>query len=83
MDCVHSEDQPSGVSQMADSHRSSKQGSLGKAARLFLEWTPFRLMVRMVSEGIPGGLARSRQEKWGGKVAKNGLKIRPLSGHRV
>jgi hypothetical protein len=82
VDCVHSEDQPSGGSQMADSHRSSQQGSLGKAARLFLEWTPFRLMVR--SQKVYRADLQGRGKKsGGGKVAKNGLKIRPLSGHRV
>lgn len=29
MDCMHLEDQPSGSSQVTDSHRSSRQGSRG------------------------------------------------------
>jgi hypothetical protein len=63
VDYVHFEDQPSGLSQMVDSPRSSQPGWPGKAARLFLALTQFRIMVGTVSEGIPGGLARSRQER--------------------
>jgi hypothetical protein len=36
VDYVHSEDQPSDLSQMIDSHRSSQQGWLGKAGPIVL-----------------------------------------------
>ena len=70
---MHPEHQPSGSSQVVDSHRSFQQGSLGKAARLFLAWTAFQFMDRSDSN-VGNGVISAE-----GTTVRTGARVLPRS----